>query len=285
MPDNREPPVGIGPEPDLISLEELRGWILFEDENYLVVNKPGWVVCHPSKRGPYSSLVGACREYTGLEVLRLVNRLDRETSGVVVFAKNRISARDCQKALQERRVDKIYCAILDGRLQESMMINKPLARDIESPVYIKQTVRKSNSARRARSYFEPMVSREDFTLTRVSIFTGRKHQIRAHAEWMGHPIVGDKMYGPDDTLYLEFIENGWTDRMETLLPIHRQAIHAALLRFRLSDRTLQFSAPLPEDISYFCAEKMQLTEIDMKNLEAKLIGVIGECGGASRLPL
>ena len=284
MADNRDLPSGIGPEPDLISLGELRSWIIFEDENYLVVNKPGWVVCHPSKRGPYSSLVGACREYTGLEVIRLVNRLDRETSGVVVFAKNRPSARVCQKALQERRVDKVYCAILHGRLQEAMMINKPLARDIESPVYIKQTVRKSNSARRARSCFEPMVSREDFTLTRVSIFTGRKHQIRAHAQWMGHPIVGDKIYGPDDTLYLEFIEKGWTDRMGKLLPLHRQAIHAVLLRFRLSDRILQFSAPLPGDISYFCTKRMQLTEDDLRNSEAQLTRVIGDCGEEKELP-
>ena len=72
----------------LIDLEELRTWILFEDNDLLVVNKPGDVVCHPSKNGPWSSLVGACREYTGLETLHMPSRLDRETSGVVVLVKN-----------------------------------------------------------------------------------------------------------------------------------------------------------------------------------------------------
>ena len=94
--------------PPLIELSDLKKWIIKEDDNLLVIDKPGWIVCHPSKQGPLSSLVGACREYTGIDTLHLVNRLDRETSGVVILAKNKTWARRCQMAFEQRRVIKTY---------------------------------------------------------------------------------------------------------------------------------------------------------------------------------
>jgi len=90
-----------------ITPEELRGWILYEDERLLVVNKPGLVVCHPSKHGPWSSLIGACREYLSLERLHMPSRLDRETSGVVVFARDAEAGSLLQRAMQNRKVHKV----------------------------------------------------------------------------------------------------------------------------------------------------------------------------------
>ena len=77
-----------GESAGLVDMDEFPSWIIYEDANYLALNKPGWLVCHPSKNGPLSSLVGAARVYTGLEVMHPISRLDRETSGVVVLAKN-----------------------------------------------------------------------------------------------------------------------------------------------------------------------------------------------------
>ncbi|MGE9293396.1 MAG: pseudouridine synthase, partial [Puniceicoccales bacterium] len=145
-------------EAELIDPEELKSWIVHEDEDVLVIDKPGWIVCHPSKNGPWSSLVGACRELTGLETLHLVARLDRETSGLVLIAKRPASARRLQMAFQERRVEKTYLAIMAGEMTEPVLVNQPLAKDLESQVAARVTVRKSRSAQKAVTQFEPLVS-------------------------------------------------------------------------------------------------------------------------------
>src|ERR1700722_14488627 len=93
-----------------IGLEELDSWVVYEDERLLVIDKPGDVVCHPSKAGPQSSLVGAARGHTGLSSMHLVFRLERETSGIVVLAKDPATAGRLQKAMQKRRVRKSYIA-------------------------------------------------------------------------------------------------------------------------------------------------------------------------------
>src|SRR5215510_6240470 len=101
----------------LIAPEDVPKWILYEDDRLLVGNKPGDVACHPSKAGPWSSLGGALREYTRLPVVHLVFRLDRETSGVVVRAKDAKMASRLQVAMQERKDGKSYLAILTGELR------------------------------------------------------------------------------------------------------------------------------------------------------------------------
>lgn len=262
MNTNNEPGAGAGEGAGapLIAPEELARWILFEDEDLLVVNKPGDIVCHPSKQGPWSSLVGACREYAGLETIHLVHRLDRETSGLVIMAKNRKAARLTQMAFQERKVAKVYVAIVEGEMREPIRVKKHLARDMESPVYVKQTVRKSNSSQSAETEFEPLVAANGFTFVRIVPQTGRKHQIRAHAEWLGHRIVGDKIYGPDDTLYLEFIEHGWTPRLAAALPLRRQALHAATVALHIEGLERTFTAPLLADMEAFLRDRMGVTD-------------------------
>src|SRR5690625_6365036 len=122
--------------------EDISTRIVFEDEDLLEIKKPGGIVCHPSKQGPWSSLVGACREYLDVETIHLVHRIDRETSGVVLMAKKRQSARLTQMAFQNRQVGKTYLAILEGALQQGVQLSNHLARDMESPDYIRHTVRK-----------------------------------------------------------------------------------------------------------------------------------------------
>lgn len=246
----------------LIDPADLPSWIVYEDEHLLAVNKPGDIVCHPSKKGPWSSLVGACREYLGLETVHLVHRLDRETSGLVLMAKDRKYARLTQMAFQNRQVSKSYLAIVEGELRERVEVRNHLARDMESPVYIRQTVRKSNSSQRAETDFEPLYSGGGYSLVKVVPHTGRKHQIRAHAFWIGHRIVADKIYGPDDTLYLEFIEKGWTERLEAALPLRHQALHAFSLSFRVPDFERTFTAPLAADMRDFLRTRLGLADPD-----------------------
>ncbi len=90
---------------------------------------------------------------------------------------------------------------------------------------------------------------------RVVTETGRKHQIRAHAQWLGHSIVGDKIYGPDARLYLEFIDHGWTEALAAKLLLQRQALHCAEIDLRPAGLPHVFTAPLAEDLRAFCVER------------------------------
>jgi 23S rRNA pseudouridine1911/1915/1917 synthase len=237
----------------IISPEELESWILFEDERLLVVNKPGDVVCHPSKHGPWSSLVGAARTRSGLETIHLVFRLDRETSGVIVLAKDPRMASRLQTAMQDRRVGKAYVAVLSGELPGAVRVDKPLGTDTASPVFMKSAVREDGQA--CVTLFEPVSVLGGFTLARVTTETGRKHQIRAHAQWLGHPIVGDKIYGSDARLYLEFIDKGWSPELEMRLLLPRQALHCSRIDLRPAGLASVFDAPLPGDIAAFCLSR------------------------------
>lgn len=248
-----------GDEAPLVDMSDFHSWIVQEDDDLLIINKPGWLVCHPSKNGPMSSLVGVVREYTGAEKLHLVARLDRETSGLIVFAKRPAVARKFQMAIQNRIVKKTYIALLDGTLSETMHIDLPIARRKGGPVIVKSEVSYDRTSQDAVTVFEPILNHNGFTLCRVGPVTGRKHQIRVHAEHIEHRIVGDKIYGPDETLYIEFIENGWTPRLDTALPIKRQALHCYRYDFEFPEDTVTFTAPLQEDMLTFCKEHMELT--------------------------
>lgn len=239
-----------------IAPDELRNWIIYEDERLLAVNKPGDVVCHPSKAGPWSSLVGAVRELTGLERVHLIFRLDRETSGLVVLAKDAALASRLQRAMQARRVGKRYLAFLVGELSELVTVDQPLGPDDRSPVYIKTTVRPDGQP--SRTHFEPLAQARGFTLVRVRLESGRKHQIRAHARWLGYPVVGDKIYGPDDRCYLEFIDNGFTPALREQLILPRQALHCWEIALGVPELPAVLRAPLAPDLTRFAAEWMRL---------------------------
>jgi 23S rRNA pseudouridine1911/1915/1917 synthase len=234
----------------LITLDEVRSWIVYEDARLLVVAKPGDVVCHPSKAGPWSSLVGAVREYTQLPTVHLVFRLDRETSGIVVLAKDPKMASRLQTAMMQHKVGKMYLAILTGELTAPVTVDQPLGDDTASPVFVKSTVVAGGQA--SVTHFTPLATGGGFTLVRVVTETGRKHQIRAHAQWLGHTLVGDKIYGPDARLYLDFIDQGWTEALAAKLLLPRQALHCAEIDLRPAGLEFVFTSALPEDLRIFC---------------------------------
>lgn len=240
----------------MITRGELASWVVREDEHVLVVNKPPFVVCHPSKHGPWSSLVGASREYTGLARMHLVFRLDRETSGVVVLAKEAATASRLQTAVERRRVAKRYVAILTGEWSGERDVDVPIGPDLGSVVVAKRRAAPGPEAQPARTLFRALATGGGFTVAEAVPLTGRTHQIRAHAEWLGHRVVGDKIYGPSPACFLEFVEHGWSESLERRLLLGRQALHCARVEFALDDGPVACAAPPTADLAAFARDRM-----------------------------
>ena len=221
-----------------------------------VLNKPPLVVCHPSKQGPWSSLIGAAREFYGLSTVHMPFRLDRETSGVWLAAKTREAGQRLQRAVQARQVEKSDLAVVEGELTSPVTVDQPIGRTETSVVRIKQEVREDGQS--AVTHFTPLssarLSREGrgYSLVRVVTETGRLHQIRVHAAFLGHALVGDKMYGPDETLFIDFLEQGWAGRLPEMLALRRQALHCEAVEF--PQLGLRYSAPLTRDLAEFCRQ-------------------------------
>ena len=252
--------------PPLVDPTELHSWVMLNDEHLLVIDKPGWLVCHPSKNGPWSSLAGAVREEFKLDAIRLVYRLDRETSGVIILAKTEAMGRRLGKAVLGRRIGKLYVTLLEGDMAAPVTVNESLGPDLAANVSVKQRVVSGEGSQEASTIFHPLIVRNGFTLAGVELLTGRKHQIRAHAEWLGRRVVGDKLYGRDPGLYLEFASQGWTSRHSELLGMTRQALHCAAIDLRTTGLDYLLRAPWPADMARFAQRNMALSADDAQQL-------------------
>ncbi len=220
--------------------------IIYEDDELLAVNKPAGLVCHPTKTDQYSSLISRARLYLGPDSCpHLVNRLDRETSGVTLLAKDLGTARQLRRIWESRQVEKDYLAIVHERVGEAHgVIAAPLGKDEQSRVVIKDCVRPDGAAAETEYWVREVFTRngQPFTLLLVRPLTGRKHQIRIHLAHIGHPVVGDKLYGGNEDLYLALVEGRLTpeQRQRLILPYH--ALHAREVRFPWRGQPRSFGA-------------------------------------------
>jgi 23S rRNA pseudouridine1911/1915/1917 synthase len=232
-----------------------------EREDFLVVEKPPLLLVHPTKPDGARTLWGELKHLLAFEIanggqVSIVNRLDRETSGLVLVAKNAGAARRFGLMMQEQRIAKEYLAIVWGWPEwESKTVEAPLARKgvhSPSPIWLKQAIHPAGAPARTDFTVEKRFVRgmpgDRFSIIRAVPQTGRTHQIRVHLASLGHPIVGDKIYGPDEKLYLEFIETGWTPELASQLLLPRHALHSAALQIDSGERWV---SPLPPDLASF----------------------------------
>lgn len=233
--------------------------VLDETADYIVVDKPAPLQIHPKKPDGAPTLFDGLRELLAFEIanggqVSIINRLDRETSGVVLVAKNAATARRFGLAMQARQFHKTYAALVHGWPGwEEMVCDAPILRKGEvepSPIWVKQMVNPAGAECRTEFSVSERVEKDGrrFALIEARPVTGRMHQIRVHLAHLGHAVVGDKIYGADERCYLDFIETGWSDDLEKRLLLRRHALHSRELALETSEASWRWIAPLPEDI-------------------------------------
>ena len=227
------------PEPEELDVipEEMDLDIYYEDKDVLVVNKPRGMVVHPAPGHMTGTLVNGlmahCNDLSGINgVLRpgIVHRIDKDTSGLLMVAKNDLAHESLVNQLVAKTVTRKYKAIVHGVIPHDFgTIEAPLGRDSKD----RQSMAVVDNGKHAVTHFQVLERFKEFTYVECQLETGRTHQIRVHMKYIGYPLAGDPKYGPKKTL-----------------DIDGQALHAGVLGFRhpRTEEYLEFEAPLPEDM-------------------------------------
>ena len=240
--------------------------IIDEDEDLIVVDKPSGMPVHPSKPDEGGTLWNHLRGLLAFEcetggAVSIITRLDRETSGLTLVAKHRSAARSLCRRMEAHAIKKTYLALVFGWPSASgWTVDQPLLRlgsVRESRIWLKQGVHPDGYASRTRfdvlwKGFFRGGGRHPISLLSAMPATGRMHQIRVHASWSGHPLVGDKIYGAEERCYLDFIETGWSEALEERLLMPRHALHA--WRLGVAESGDVWECPVPRDIMEAMAE-------------------------------
>ncbi|MDR2772751.1 MAG: RluA family pseudouridine synthase [Elusimicrobiota bacterium] len=209
--------------------------IIYEDDDLIVINKPSAIVVHPSYAHSDGTLLNALSGYAdGKFIPYLVHRLDKDTTGLIIFAKNEKSRTSLSKQFQNRAVKKLYYAAVKGTIVEDKgRIEAPLGR---SPQNRKIISVNPTAKKMAVSEFNVIARKDGYTLVEVRIITGRTHQIRSHMKYINHPVIGDKEYGG------QYSVNG--------IDCDRPMLHSHQISFThpKTSKSLTFNAPLPKDM-------------------------------------
>ena len=239
--------------------------VLFEDEHLLVIDKPSGVPVHPTARYHHNTVIRLLKAERPGEWLSLAHRIDRETSGVLVLARTLEADRRVKKALEARvGIEKRYLALTWGvpehEGKRTFRLERNLELDPAHPTGVRMRVVPPGQGLFAATRFSVLDVRRSldgrpYSLVRCDLETGRQHQIRVHLASIGAPIVGDKLYGPDDGLFAKAIDGELTAEEAALLELPRHALHAWQLELThpMTGEPLLIEASLPRELADYWA--------------------------------
>ena len=240
----RIPPVRMAAEktgeqpPPAALVEAVTDAVIFEDKHFLVIDKPAGIASHGGS-GVSHGAIELLRAARPNEHLELVHRLDRDTSGVLVFARTRAGLTGLQALIRANSVTKQYLCLMVGHPNKARFdVNAPLLKSVLQGG--ERMVRVSDNGKPSLTFFREMEQYRGARLMQATLGTGRTHQIRVHAAHVGHPLAGDAKYGDKEAnkLYRE-------------MGLQRLFLHASHMSFELDGRAYGFSAPLPDDLKNF----------------------------------
>lgn len=239
-------------------LEEIALPVLYEDAHLLAIDKPPLVTVHPTARYHKNTVIERLRQARPGAFLALIHRIDRETSGVLMLAKHLEAERAFKRLLEERSlggeesVKKTYLAVTRG-VPEVVRCELPVELDTENSLRVKMRIAEPGQGLEARTDIEVCETRAGYALCRLGLHTGRQHQIRLHLAALGCPVVGDKLYGPDERLLARAADGELTEDDLELLEHPRQLLHAERYDFvhPVTAEPLRLVAPLPQDLRSF----------------------------------
>ncbi|MBQ9431235.1 MAG: RluA family pseudouridine synthase [Kiritimatiellae bacterium] len=229
--------------------------VLADDPDFIIVDKSGNLPCHPAGRYFRHTLWALLKERQRIDTPVFVHRLDRETSGVVVVAKNATTARALSAQFERREIRKEYLAMVEGEFPQQLNAEGWLCPDTVSAIrkkrrFVLGETPPCPNAEPAATVFRREAFAGGISLVRAIPHTGRTHQIRATLYSLGFPVVGDKLYGRDESCFLRQLEGRLTDADRRALRLDRQALHSALLRFRHPRNNNEVTATAPAPTSW-----------------------------------
>jgi RluA family pseudouridine synthase len=229
--------------------------LLYQDRWLFIVDKPSDIPVHPAGGYRKNTLLTLLKEtYPDLNFYPC-HRLDRETSGVLVFALDPETVSEMHSRFQKHRVEKEYLAIIFGKAPEKFSVKGWIAREPRAGIRKKMKLfpAEVEDGKYSETDFYLESYKDGFSLLKCIPKHGRLHQIRSSLHSKGYPILGDKIYGPSDEAFLEFIEHGLTENVIKIAGHHRQALHSHKLEFNhpKTDQLIKIISPLPEDLLGF----------------------------------
>lgn len=230
----------------------------YEEKEFVVFDKPSGVLIHPQTKATPYSLIDELKYQFGMDA-NIAHRIDQETSGLVLCAKNKVSERDIKMMFQEREMKKKYLALVHGEFKEELSVEAPLLRSQAKSALVRMEVKVHETGKASKTEFKPLkyFSDRDMTLVECSPYTGRQHQIRVHLFHVKHPIVGDPVYGENEENMIKFLDKVLT-REERISNggASRLLLHASELEFKLYSESYHIKSLV--NFEKICFESMDI---------------------------